>query len=291
MLTILFEICCFFYLHSISYPIIFRIYLVINMATGGAISTQHFVRVSDFETEPQKMLMPISGYEDMPLVTLEEAVAPLVSILPRIRDYVYVAKQRCVPVPANGLTRDESSAIMLYTMQWSPKEKCLYFALNATLRLEDRQKLIPWFSYLKLFLSALYQLPSARHFVYRGVKMDISEQYPKDKTFIWWAFSSCTSTMETLQSEQFLGKTRARTLFTIDCDSGKDISRHSFYQSEEEILILAARQFTVKSCLQPAPDLHMIQLKEVEAPICLLQPVIIEHGSGRYIYKSAICIL
>ncbi len=156
------------------------------MATSGEISTQHFVRVSDIAKEPQKMLMPISGYEDMPLVSLEEAVTPLVPLLPRIRDYVYVAKQRCEPVPADGLTRDESSSIMLYTMEWEPEEKCLYFALNASLRSEDRRKLKPWFSYLKLFLTALSQLPSTRHFVYREVKMNLSEQYPKGKTFIWW---------------------------------------------------------------------------------------------------------
>ena len=170
------------------------------MATGGSSDTQQSVRVSDIVKEPQKMLMPICGYEDMPLVSLEEAVEPLVPILPRIRDYVYVAKQRCEPVPADGLSRDESSSIMLYTMEWEPEEKCLYFALNATLRSEDRRKLRPWFSYLKLILTALSQLPSNRHFVYRGVKMDLSEQYPKDKTFILWAFSSCTSSIEKLEN-------------------------------------------------------------------------------------------
>jgi hypothetical protein len=251
------------------------------MATYGDVSTQHFVRVSDIVKEPQKMLMPICGYEDMPLVSLEEAVAPLVSILPRIRDYVYVAKQRCEPVPAHGLTIDESSSIMLYTMEWEPEEKCLYFALNSTLRSEDRRKLKPWFSYLKLILTALSQLPSNRHFVYRGAKMNLSERYPKGRTFIWWAFSSCTSSVETLENPQFLGKTGPRTLFTIDCDSGKDISRHSYNQSEEEILLLAARQFIVKGCFQPSPDLHMIQLKEVDAPICLLQPVVIDSPSNK----------
>jgi hypothetical protein len=251
------------------------------MAEYEDFSAEQFVRVSDIAKEPQKMLMPIAGYEDMPLVSLEEAVEPLVPILPRIRDYVYVAKQRCQPIPADGLTRDESSSIMLYTMEWEPTEKCLYFALNAALRSEDRRKLRPWFSYLKLILTALFRLPSNRHFVYRGVKMDMSEQYPKDKTFIWWAFSSCTSSIEILEKPQFLGGTGARTLFTIDCNSGKDISRHSFYQSEKEILLLAARQFIVKSCLQPAPGLRMVQLEEVEAPICLLEPVVIDSKSNK----------
>jgi hypothetical protein len=243
------------------------------MATGGNADAQRHVRVSDIAKEPQKMLMPIRGYESMPLVSLEEAVAPLVSILPEVQDYVYVAKQRCEPVPADGLTVDESASIMLYSMEWEPHEECLYFVLNGTLRAEDRRKLQPWFSYLKLVLTALERLPSTRHFVYRGVNMYLSEKYTKGTTFVWWGFSSCTTTIEVLENEQFLGKTGQRTLFTIDCESGKDISRHSYFQSEKEILLLAARQFTVEACLRPAPGLHMIQLKETKPPIILLQPV------------------
>jgi hypothetical protein len=251
------------------------------MATNEDSGTQCLVWVPDITKEPQKMLMPICGYEYMPLVSLEEAVAPLVSILPRILDYVYVAKQRCELVPADGLTRDESSAIILYTMEWEPKEKCLYFVLNSTLRSEDRRKLQPWLSYLKLIFTALSQLPSHRHFIYRAIEMDISEHYPKGKTFVWWTFSSCTSSIEVLENQQFFEKTVSRTLFIIDCSSGKDISHHSYNHLEDEILILPARQFTVKSCFQPASNLHMIHLKELEAPICLLQPVAIDCNSNK----------
>ncbi|CAF1216229.1 unnamed protein product [Rotaria sordida] len=243
------------------------------MATGGYINTQQYIRVSDIANEPQTMLMPIRGYEKMPLVSLEETVTPLMSILPEVKDYAFVAKQRCKPVPANGLTQDQSASIILYTMEWEPHEECLYFALNATLRAEDRRKLKPWFSYLKLILTALKQLPSTRQSVYRGVKMNLIQQYPLGKTFVWWGFSSCASKMGVLENEQFLGKTGDRTMFSIDCESGKDISRHSYFQSEDEILLLPARQFEVISCLQPAAGLNMIQLKETQSPISLLQPV------------------
>ena len=243
------------------------------MATSGTSDAQQYIRVSDIAKEPQKMLMPIRGYENEPLVPLEKAVEPLASLLPDVQDYVYVAKQRCEAVPAHGLTQDESGAIMLYTMEWEPHEQCLYFALNFTLRAEDRRKLKPWFSYLRLLLTALAKIPSTRHFVYRGVKMDLSKQYPVGKTFVWWGFSSCALKIDVLENEQFLGKTGERTMFTIDCESGKDISRHSYYESEGEILLLAARQFVVKGCLEPAPGLHMIQLTETESPIKLLQLV------------------
>ncbi|CAF1104339.1 unnamed protein product [Adineta steineri] len=243
------------------------------MATGGNIDPQQYTRVSDIANEPQKMFMPIEGYEEMPLVPLEEAVAPLISILPKIQTYTYVAKQRCESVSPGGLTQDESASVILYSMEWEPHEKCLYFALNAALRTEDRRKLKPWFSYLKLVLTALEKLPSTRCTVFRGVNLDLANQYTKGKTFVWWGFSSCTTSIEVLENEQFLDKTGQRTLFTIECDSGKDISHHSYYQSEQEVLLLAARQFTVVSCLRPAPGLHMIQLKETKPPITLLQPV------------------
>ncbi|CAF1326489.1 unnamed protein product, partial [Didymodactylos carnosus] len=242
------------------------------MAAGG-VAVQRNARVSDIADEPHRMLMPIRGYDEKPLVSLEEAVKPLVSILPGVQDYVYVAKQRCEEDPADGLSQDESASIILYSMEWEPQEQCLYYVLNATLRAEDRGQLKPWFLYFKLLLTALARLPSTRHFVYRGVKIDLSKQYPAGKTFVWWGFSSCTSSIQVLENKQFLGTTGVRTMFTIDCDSGKDICRHSYYQSEEEILLLAARQFKVVACLQPAPDLHMIQLKEIQSPILLLQPV------------------
>ncbi|CAF0784727.1 unnamed protein product [Adineta steineri] len=243
------------------------------MTTGGNVDRQQYTRISDIVNEPQEMLMPIRGYEKMPIVSLEEAVIPLISILPEIQDYAYVAKQRCKSVPPDGLTQDESASIMLYSMEWEPHEECLYFALNATLRTEDRRKLKPWFLYLKLILTALEKLPSSRYFVFRGVNLNLSEQYTEGKTFVWWGFSSCTTSMGVLENEQFLGKTGQRTMFNIECDSGKDISRHSYFQSEKEVLLLAARQFIVVSCLRPAPGLHMIQLKETKPPITLLQPV------------------
>ncbi|CAF4112214.1 unnamed protein product, partial [Adineta steineri] len=196
-----------------------KISIHINTATSGNIDPQQFTRVSDIVKEPQKMLMPIRGYEEMPIVSLEEAVAPLISILPEIQDYAYVAKERCEFVPPDDLTQDESASIMLYSMEWEPHDKCLYFALNAALRTEDRRKLKPWFLYLKLILTALEKLPSRRCHVFRGVNLDLSNQYTKGKKFVWWGFSSCTTSIEVLENEQFLDKTGERTMFTIECDS------------------------------------------------------------------------
>jgi hypothetical protein len=249
------------------------------MATGGGgeekNDAQRILRFSDIAKEPLEILLPIGGYEDMPIVSLEIAVEPLVSFLPSIQSYAYVAKQRSKNTPPDDLTIDESASIMLYSMGWKPLDKCLYVALNAALRSKDRDELEPWFLYLKLFLTAISRLPSTPRHVYRGVKLDLSAKYRIGQTIVWWGFSSCTTSINVLQSELFLGKTGTRTMFNIDCDSGKDIREHSYYQSEDEILLLAATQFKVIGCLDIGNGFHQIQLKETKPPFPLLHPVLL----------------
>ncbi|CAF1306604.1 unnamed protein product [Rotaria sp. Silwood1] len=230
------------------------------------------LRVTDFSSLPKRMLAPIEGYESAPLVSIEDAVKPLVSIVPKVERNVHIVKQNCKN-PADGLTIDESASIMLYTYESMPHEHSLYVILNETLRSEERQKLMPWFRYLRLVLTALTRLPSERLFVNRGVPKDLHAEYPKDSTFIWWGFSSCTSSVEVLESEMFLGQTGTRTLFQIDCHTGKNIKNHSFMSKEDEILLLPARQFEVKSCLNSGHGLHIIHVKEIDPKYPLLEPV------------------
>ena len=242
------------------------------MAVGGGdeATTQRMLRMADITNEPLEFLTPISGYAKMPLVSLEQAIEPLVSILPEVQSYAYVAKQRCKK-PADNLTQDESASIMLYTMAWEPLEECLYIVLNQTLRSANRQqKLKPWYSYLRLFLNALLRLPPLNETIYRGVKLNMSDRYVRGETVVWWGFSSSTSHVEVLQSDLFLGKTGARTIFTIKCESARDIRKHSYFPEESEVLVLAATQFEVMSCLDQG-DLRIIQLKETRPPHALLQ--------------------
>ena len=209
--------------------------------------------------------MPIAGYQDKPLVTLEEAVVPLRDQLPFVQDYAEVAKSNSNADHANGLTVDETASIVLYTMEWEPQNQCLYVVLNDALRTADRRKLKPWFSYLKLILTALFKLPSSTRRVYRGVKLNLGSEYKKGEKLIWWGFSSCALSAEVLEDDNFLGKTGVRTLFTIECISGKDISQYSYFKKEEELLLLPARQFQVITSVSLGNDLHMVELKEIES--------------------------
>ncbi len=231
------------------------------------------LRLIDVAEEPKKLLLPIEGYEKMPLVTLEEAIAPVTDLLPDIGTKVYIAKDNSEN-PKGGLTVDLSAAIMLYTMGKSSDNQPLYYVLNSTLRSNqpDRSdQLKPWFLYLKLFITALSHIPSYRGTVYRGVKCDMSDYYTVGKKFVWWGFSSCTKSIGVLQSELFLGQQGIGTLFVIECFSGKEIRYYSQYEKEDEVLLVAARQFRVVDRLNPKSQLWIIQVKEIDPPFPFLK--------------------
>jgi hypothetical protein len=231
------------------------------------------LRFTDIGTLTKEMVAPIEGYGKMPVVSLDEAIKPLLGIVPKVERSVFLAKQRCEE-PEDGLTSDESASIMLYTFESKPHEHSLYVILNATLRSPEREELLePWLLYLRLVLTALTRLPPEHRFVNRGVREDLRKQYPIGKTIVWWGFSSCTTSIGVLESEHFFGKTGTRTLFQIDCYSGKDVKKHSSVQREDEVLLLPARQFIVTSCLDSGNGVHIIQLKEMEPKFPLLEPV------------------
>ena len=214
----------------------------------------HIQRITDIDKEPFDTLMPISGYEDMVLVSLEIAVEPLEPFLPDIQSYASHAKSRCRKAPVDRLSNDESASIMLYTMGWKPLDQCLHIVLNKTLRSNERAQLEPWFLYLKLFLTALSRLPSVQQKIYRQIDLDLGEKYQVGETILWSGFSSCVT------SEQYLNTTNTRTLFTIECSSGKNVRQHSYFQSEDEILLFPLTQFKVE--VSSTNGIHSIELSE-----------------------------
>ncbi|CAF4453351.1 unnamed protein product, partial [Rotaria magnacalcarata] len=195
-------------------------------------------RFTDLNGEPiDRLLSPIKGYHHKPLVSLAEAIEPVSGFFNEIKDNVYVAIHNC-PNPAEELTTDESASIHLYTMQFDDGPS-LYILLNESLRAENREQLKPWFSFLKLFLTALYKLPSQNGVVWRGIKgIDLSTKYKMGTKFAWWGVSSCTTNVEVLELSQFLGKTGKRTLFSIECINGKSVAKHSYFKNTEQEIIL-----------------------------------------------------
>jgi hypothetical protein len=126
------------------------------MATSVNINHRLLESVRD---EPKKMLLPISGYEKEDVKSLEDACEPIKDLFDqKLNQYITIAKMNSM-YPEDGLTPDESACIHLYTIEWDVHDKSLYMVLNRALRAADRNKLKPWFKYLKLFFTAFFKLP------------------------------------------------------------------------------------------------------------------------------------
>ena len=206
---------------------------------------------------------PIIGYAQEPVLPLIDACAPLINIVHDIIVYAKIALESTPKEPADGLTRDESASVHLYTMEWHSSQESLYSNLNRTLRKNDREELRPWFKYLKLFLTASVKIPcNPQQTVWRGVKKDTTADFPKGAQIIWWACSSTTTSLDLLEGDLYLGTAGERTLFSIEILNGRSICAHSHYNNEEEILLLPGTYMEVQSQFDPAPGLHIIHLRQ-----------------------------
>lgn len=228
---------------------------------------------SDNANDFKLNLSPITGYASEPLLPLVKACAPLSNILHDLSKYVQIALDEAPEQPADGLTVDESAAIRLYTIEWEKPHRSLYSMLNFTLKTTNREDLRPYFKYLKLFLTALAKLPCVPpKTVWRGVTKNLSQEFPPGTVVTWWAFSSTTSSLTVLENNMYLGNTGERTLFSVEAINGRTIQAHSHFVTEDEILLLPGTYMIVQSQLNPAPDLYIIHLKQVEPEEVLLEP-------------------
>ena len=209
------------------------------------------------------LLGPITGYAQEPLLPLADACEPLIPIVHNIRTYISRALEHTPTEPADGLTRNESAAIRLFTMEWDDADESLYLILNRTLQTADRDDLRPWFKYLKLFLTAVIKLPSTPpQTVWRGVPKHMSNEFKYGADVIWWSISLTTTSLPALENNLCLGSEGQRTLFSIEIINGRNIRNHSHFNTAKEILLLPGTYMEVVSQFNPAPDLHIIHLKQ-----------------------------
>ena len=135
-------------------------------------------RFGDIEVS-NKRLPPVYGYRSEKLVSIDKALEPIVPEIDELPYYIKIAKKHCHYPSEHGLSKDQSSAIYIYTMEWG--DTTLYRVLNRALRSENRQALKIWFPYLKLFDTALDKLPTIKENVWRGVSLDIGKNYIKNQ--------------------------------------------------------------------------------------------------------------
>jgi hypothetical protein len=238
-----------------------------------AAATEHNLINIDSINDIKTGAGPVVGYADEPLLPLVKACAPLINIIHDLSTYVQLSLNETPEQPSDGLTIDESAAIRLYTMEWEGPHRSLYSMLNHTLKTGTREELHPYFKYLKLFLTALIKLPCVESLtVWRGVTKNLSAEFPPGTPVTWWSFSSCTTSLTVLENNMYLGNTGERTLFSVEAINGRTIRNHSHFVTEDEILLLPGTHMIVQSQFSPAPELHIIHLKQIIPEETLLEP-------------------
>ena len=199
-------------------------------------------RYSDVDLVNKK-LPPVGGYWSEELVSLEEALKPIESLINELSRSIKMAKEHCTFPSEHNLTHDESAAVYLYTMEGG--QNSFYRVLNAALRSENRPALKPWFPFLKLFDMALNKLPSVKGNIWRGVPGDVSGVFTKHQVLIWWSISSCSPSLDVIQA--FLGPDASSTVFMIEAINGKDVSNYSYFKHEDEVVLGLGTKLHVKS--------------------------------------------
>jgi hypothetical protein len=233
---------------------------LIKQQASSSIKNEKFI--TDFTDEPEKMSTLIHRLMDQPLLSLTESLKEVTVIIPNLDKHIEYAVARSKN-PADGLTSNESAAIYIYTMNWKPSESTLCRLLNKDLRSESHNALKKWYPYLKLLLHALNKLPSYEGTVYRGLTINITDQFVVGQTGTWWSVSASTSMMSMLESSEYLSKSGSRTLFSIECKNGKCIRKHSYFEIEDAILLLPGFNFEVTNNFNAGNGLHIISLKEI----------------------------
>jgi hypothetical protein len=208
-----------------------------------------------------KRLPPVYGFHSEDLVSIETALQPIETQIRELPRYIKVAKRHCKFPSEHNLTHDESASLYIYTMEWG--ETTLYRVLNKALRSENRQSLKIWFSYLKLFDTALNKLPTIKEILWRGVPLDIGKNFTKNQIVTWWSINSCSSSVEIIRN--FLSDDKRSTLFLIEAKNGKQISGYTEYENEDEVILTLGTQLRVKNNALDYPGgLHVVHLVEID---------------------------
>ncbi|CAF0900588.1 unnamed protein product [Adineta steineri] len=217
-------------------------------------------RFTDIELE-NKRLPACYGYLNYKLLSLGEAMKELQDFLKDIDRFVKLAKRHCTYPNDHNLTKDESAAIYIYTMEMSD-DSCVYRILNQTLREEDRSKVRPWFGYLKLLDSATSKLPNFKGTIFRGIDKDVTISFKEGQRITWWSITSCSKSIAVISS--FISKSSSSTLFNIECSNGKLVSSYTCYPTENEVILMPGTVFEVVSNpLNHKGGLNIIHLKEI----------------------------
>jgi len=154
------------------------------------------------------------------------------------------------------LDDNEKGAIYLYTTS------VLYRRLNEALRNPNRSKVKVYFNYLRVFLQAYANMKAKSRVLYRGINKDLSKQYAKGATVVWWNVSSCTPNINV--AKNFGGGSSSGTMFHVKTRTAVPIMHLSAYQSEEEYILAPGTALKVETVVSKPNHATEIYLEEIE---------------------------
>lgn len=184
--------------------------------------------------DPSKL---INGYENESSVSLEEALKPLQGQIPGLLMQIKDAKSKCHYPSEHHLTRDESAALYLYTMQRNDLDS-LYHHLQRAWQSGRRSSLRPWFKYLKLLRSALDKLPNAKTEVWQGMVYDAewAKTLQSNAVPLYTCMGTCSPSLSHLRDDLQRRSDDKLILIGYESIHGKDITGYSA-RHEKEVMM------------------------------------------------------
>ncbi len=220
---------------------------------------------------------PITGISAAPLLPLRDAVRATGIKVPTSCIELASEHHENMEAPcAHGLTPDEIGAVHLYTQQCP-----LFVELNALLRSRDRGKLKPCLPFMRLLVGAMHKLPKHAGRVFRGMMRHLADTvgddkrgwpldqaFPVGKKLVWWAASSTSLSMKTL--EAFAGKVGRRTVFSISAKHAVDVMAYSAFGTLEQEWMLAPGAKLRVTGVADLGEVAMVELEEMGMPYTLM---------------------
>jgi hypothetical protein len=167
-----------------------------------------FTNIGISISNPMKL---IEGYQDEPLVSLEEALQTFDDEIDQLSYYIKEAKKK-FPYPSkHNLSSDESAAIYIYTIKWG--HGCLYDRLQEAWKSEDPSELKPWFKYLRLFKSAFDKLPDAKTEIWQGELFDETLTEKLSSNSLYSSMCICSSSEK--EVKEYLEKDGVKQMLIV----------------------------------------------------------------------------
>ena len=208
-------------------------------------------------------LSPIDGIKDLPVPASLKAAATAISNAVDIKSSIDKGKEmmaRNAGSPAKPMNEQLYGAILLYT------GNSIYSQLNRALRSAKRGAVKKYFSYLRLFFEAMNHMSQQKKTLWRGISVDLFNEYEVGKVVTWWSVSSCTSD-QAVARNFMAGCGGACTLLEIECQTAMDVSALSFYSHEKESLLAPGTQLEVLK-RSKSGNITTIHAREVGQAIC-----------------------